>query len=319
MRKVVFVGVDVAKDKLDISFTCDGQKYDSLTILNNEGSILGFFDYLKTTYKKSEFFVGYEATSNYMHLLQKLLCQQDFKQIMINPYMMSHYLKHLNSRTKSDLADSQGIAKFIQTLDQEDFKTIFNQNDKTLRKYTSSINLLRKLDTQLKNFIHSQKENPIDFLDSFLLSLKLKIKETKKGLEKEAENVLKQLFPHVIELKDQIKGVGYALLLELVPIFLKSQNYTLKQLQSFVGLSPRIFQSGTSVHKKESMSKRGSSLVRKLLYLSAMSAVRYNDIIKEKYNRLVEGGKNKMVALVACMSHLFRAVYVKFHQGLVNV
>ncbi|WP_025343474.1 hypothetical protein [Sulfurospirillum multivorans] len=53
MRKVVFVGVDVAKDKLDISFTCDGQKYDSLTILNNEGSILGFFDYLKTTYKKS--------------------------------------------------------------------------------------------------------------------------------------------------------------------------------------------------------------------------------------------------------------------------
>jgi len=317
MRKV-FVGVDVAKDKLDISITLDGLKYDPLQILNNESSILGFFDYLKATYKKSELFFGYEATSNYMHVLQKLLTVHDFKQIMINPYMMSHYLKHLNSRKKSDLADSFGIAKYIQTLDQEEFKTIFNQSDKTLRKYTSAINLLRKLDTQLSNFVHSQKENPIVSLDSFLCILKLKILEIKKGLEKEAEKVLKELFPHVVELQKEIKGVGYALLLELVPIFLKSQNYTLKQLQSFVGLSPRVFESGTSVHKKESMSKRGSSLVRKLLYLCAMSAIRFNPIIKEKYTRLVESGKNKMVALVACMSHLFRAVYVKFHQGLVN-
>lgn len=316
MRKV-FVGVDVSKDKLDISVSLDGLKYDPLQILNNESSILGLFDYLKSAYKKSEFYFGYEATSNYMHILQKLLSKQDFKQIMINPYMMSHYLKHLNSRTKSDFADSQGIAKFIQTLDQEDFKTIFNQDDKTLRKYTSSINLLRKFDTQLKNFIHSQKDNPIDSLDLFLVSLELKIKEIKKDLEKEAEGVLKVLFPHVIQLQKEIKGVGYALLLELVPIFLKSQNYTLKQLQSFVGLSPKVFESGSSVHKRETMSKRGSSLVRKLLYLCTMSAIQHNEIIKEKYNRLVEGGKNKMVALVACMSHLFRAVYIKFNQGVV--
>jgi transposase len=317
MRKV-FVGVDVASGKLDISITLDGLIYDPLQILNNESSILGFFDYLKTTYKKSEFYFGYEATSNYMHVLQKLAHKNDFKQIMINPYVMAHYLKHLSSRKKNDKIDSKGIAKFIQTLDQEDFKTIFNQDHKSLRKYTSAINLLRKLETQLKNFIHSQKENPIDSLDLFLVSLELKIKETKKGLEKEAEKVLKELFPHVVELQKEIKGVGYALLLELVPIFLKSQNYTLKQLQSFVGLSPRIFESGTSVRKKESLSKRGSSLVRKLLYLSAMSAIRFNDIIKEKYTRLVEGGKNKMVALVACMSHLFRAVYIKFNQGLVH-
>ncbi|AHJ12328.1 IS110 family transposase [Sulfurospirillum multivorans] len=318
MRKV-FIGVDVGMDKLDVSISLDGQKYDTLQIFNNEGSILGFFDYLKTTYKKSDFYFGYEATSNYMHVLQRLVHNNDFKQIMVNPYVMAHYLKHLNSRTKNDKIDSIGIAKFIQTIEHEDFKTIFNQDDKTLRKYTSSINLLRKLDTQLKNLIHSQKENPIELLDSLLKTLLLKIKETKKGLDKEAEKVLKELFPHVIELKNQIKGVGYALLLELIPIFLKSQNYTLKQLQSFVGLSPRIFQSGSSVHKRESMSKRGSSLVRKLLYLCTMSAIQHNQIIKEKYNRLVDGGKNKMVALVACMSHLFRAVYVKFHQGLVNV
>lgn len=319
MSKALFVGVDVAKAKLDISFTCDGLKYDTLSIFNNEKSILGFFDYLQNTFKNHVFYFGYEATSNYMHILQKLIHKHDFKQVMINPYMMSHYLKHLNSRTKTDLSDSVGISKFIQTLNQEDFKTVFNQSDKSLRKYTSSINLLRKLETQLKNFIHSQKENPILSLDNVLFELQKNIKTTKKQLEKEAEQVLIKLFPHVVELQKEIKGVGYALLLELIPIFLKSENYTLKQLQSFVGLSPRIFESGSSVRKREAMSKRGSSLIRKLLYLSAMSAIRHNEIIKEKYTRLVDSGKNKMVALVACMSHLFRAVYVKFHQGLVNV
>ena len=246
MSKALFVGVDVAKAKLDISFTCNGLKYDTLSIFNNEKSILVFFDYLQNTFKNHVFYFGYEATSNYMHILQKLIHEHNFKQVMINPYMMAHYLKHLNARKKTDSLDSIGITKFIQTLNQEDFKTVFNQSDKSLRKYTSSINLLRKLETQLKNFIHSQKENPIISLDNVLFELQKNIKTTKKQLEKEAEQVLKELFPHVVELQKEIKGVGYALLLELIPIFLKSENYTLKQLQSFLGLSPRIFESGSS-------------------------------------------------------------------------
>ena len=132
MSKALFVGVDVSKAKLDISFTFDGAKYDTLSILNNEQSILGFFDYLQSTFKNYDFYFGYEATSNYMHILQKLVYEHNFKQIMINPYIMAHYLKHLNARKKTDKLDSVGITKFIQGLDQEDFKTVFNQDNKTL-------------------------------------------------------------------------------------------------------------------------------------------------------------------------------------------
>ena len=125
MGKTVFLGIDVSKDKLDISLTVDGVSYDTLSILNNETSILGFFEYLQGTFKKARFSFGYEATSNYMHVLQKLVTQKGFNQIMINPYMMSHYLKHLNSRSKNDTLDSLGICKYIQTLNDTDFKTVF--------------------------------------------------------------------------------------------------------------------------------------------------------------------------------------------------
>ncbi|NCB50177.1 MAG: IS110 family transposase, partial [Alphaproteobacteria bacterium] len=130
-----------------------------------------------------------------------------------------------------------------------------------------------------------------------MLSLLSMFKDLKKQLEKEAQKVLIELYPHVEIIKNDMKGVGYALLLELIPVFLNSKGYTLKQLQSFVGLSPRIFESGSSVYKKERISKRGSSLVRKLLYMSAMVSLRFNPIIKEKYDRMVLNGKEKMVAL----------------------
>ena len=38
--------------------------------------------------------------------------------------------------------------------------------------------------------------------------------------------------------------------------------------------------------------------------------------LQDKY-MTISSGKNKMVSLVACMSHIFRAVYIKFNQGLV--
>lgn len=315
--KSLFLGVDVSKDKLDISITVDGLKYDTLQIFNNEKSINGLFEYLDSTYKKHDYYFGYEATSNYMVILQKVIHEKNHHQIMINPYMMSHYLKHLNSRKKTDTVDSIGISKYLTTLLPDDFKTIYSASQKVLKKYNSSIDIVRKLETQLKNFTHSQKDLQIELIDELIIQLLSKIKETKKLLEKDAQKVLVELYPQTVEIKNSIKGVGYSLLLELIPIFLQSQGRTLKELQSFVGLSPRSFESGTSVHKRNSISKRGSSQVRKLLYMSAMVAMRFNDIIKEKYLRMVESGKNKMVALVACMAHLFRAVYSKFQKGLI--
>ena len=48
----------------------------------------------------------------------------------------------------------------------------------------------------------------------------------------------------------------------------------------------------------------GRADVRAVLYMSALSAVRYNPVIRAFYRRLCERGKPKKVALVACMRKL---------------
>jgi transposase len=313
MMKNLYVGVDVSKSKLDICIY-DGVKTDYLTILNNEESIKGFIEFLKNDYSKYSYYFGYEATSTYMINLKKILSIYDIKQILINPFTMSHYLKHLDSRIKNDMKDSFGIAKYIMTLNKDSFKTSFNADSLHFKKLSATRNLLEKLSTQLKNLIHSQKNIESPELDNMINELKENIKNIRKKIEKMSCDLMYKLYPQTKEIISNIKGVGSSLLLELVPIFLNAKNYTLNQLQCYVGLSPREFQSGSSISKKGKMSKRGNSLVRKKLYLSAMVAIRFNQIIKQKYQRLIDNGKSKMVALVACMCHLFRAVFIHFNK-----
>ena len=73
---------------------------------------------------------------------------------------------------------------------------------------------------------------------------------------------------------------------------------------AYCGLSPREFKSGTSVRGRTRLSKSGNARLRTALYLPALTAVRFNPVLKAFYARLVAAGKPKMCALGACMRKL---------------
>jgi len=87
-----------------------------------------------------------------------------------------------------------------------------------------------------------------------------------------------------------------------------------KKFSSFLGLTPRGKQSGSSVNRKGHISKCGPSHIRQKLYMCVVSALatKKNPLVLDVYNRLVSKGKPKNVAIVACMNHLARAIYAVF-------
>ena len=89
--------------------------------------------------------------------------------------------------------------------------------------------------------------------------------------------------------------------------FTKFENA--KQLCSYIGLSPRIFESGTSVRGKSRICKMGMSRIRAMLYVCAWSAKKCNKACKEFYNRLIEKGKPKKVALIAVANKLLKQAF----------
>jgi transposase len=80
-----------------------------------------------------------------------------------------------------------------------------------------------------------------------------------------------------------------------------------KQEVASAGLDPQIEQSGSSLDRSQ-LSKRGNPRIRKALYFPALSAIRFNPIVKEFYERLRSRGKAKMVAVCAAMRKLLHLV-----------
>ncbi|TCU99039.1 transposase IS116/IS110/IS902 family protein [Paracandidimonas soli] len=75
-------------------------------------------------------------------------------------------------------------------------------------------------------------------------------------------------------------------------------------LAAYLGLVPVPRQSGSSFLGRCCLAKNGPGSVRAMLYLAAMSAVRYNPHVQALYTRLQANGKSKMSALGAAMRKL---------------
>jgi transposase len=74
---------------------------------------------------------------------------------------------------------------------------------------------------------------------------------------------------------------------------------TAKGLVAYTGLDPQTYESGTSVHKRASISRMGQAQTRRLLYMGALGGVRGNNPLREFYQGLVGRGKANNLALTA--------------------
>jgi transposase len=97
-----------------------------------------------------------------------------------------------------------------------------------------------------------------------------------------------------------ITGVGVltaaVVLAEIRPL---RGSATPQEIVAFAGLDPAPRESGTSVRGARHISKTGNARVRQAVYMAALSAVRFNPVLKPFYERLLARGKAKKVALVA--------------------
>ena len=104
-----------------------------------------------------------------------------------------------------------------------------------------------------------------------------------------------------------LKTAETIMLIVLSGGFKKFANY--KQLSAYIGLCPRIYESGTSVRGKARICKMGMSRIRATLYVCAWSAKKWNKACRELNERLVAAGKSKRLALIAVCNKLIKQVF----------
>ena len=82
-----------------------------------------------------------------------------------------------------------------------------------------------------------------------------------------------------------------------------------KQLIAYLGMSPRHYQSGSSVHGQAHICKMGMHHVRSTLYVCAWSAARHNKACRELYARLMHRGKPGKLAMIAVANKIVKQAF----------
>lgn len=216
-------------------------------------------------------------------------------------------------RAKTDKKDAQTIAEYGSKY--EDKLRLWEAESEVVRELRQIYTRIQLLDKQ----VHQSKRQLEAFESSGELSSELKkeinrvIKHLTKSKEK-LENRMMELgeieFKETMECMRTIPGIGpkSALLLCIITGgFTKFENA--KQLTAYVGFSPRIYQSGTSVKGRGHICKMGSSQIRKVLYMCSWTAKFRNRQCAQLYERLKEAGKPERVIKIAIANKLLRQAF----------
>jgi transposase len=302
-----FIGIDISKQVFDASFLESGIWIHE--VFNNEES--GFKKFLKRI--DAADIVVMEASGSYYLPMAEFLFLAGIHVVVENPLRIKRYAQSQLKRAKTDKADSKIIAEYGRK-NSDDLKLWQPESEGCIkiRQMYTRVQMIQKQisqnHNQLEAFQHSGSLDK-DLKKEINKSIK-QLLVSKKTLESKIEKLALEEFPQTIECLNSIPGIGIKTSIMLIVItdnFKKFEHY--KQLIAFVGFSPRIYQSGTSIRGKGHICKMGKAQIRKLLYLCSWSAKRWNGKCKEMYQRLIEKGKPERVVKIALANKLLKQAF----------
>lgn len=295
MKYTQIIGVDVAKNKLDI-FNSKTQQHQ--VIDNAPEAIAAFLQEIKRG--RSKTLVVMEATGGYERLLVEQLLNQQFDCSVVNPLQIRHFAKGCGMIEKNDRLDARIIAQFAQVVSpplqeqrsdhEAKLKALVHRRDQILSQISAERNRLQQTpDDETQSMIHSA----IQFYQAQLRTADQRIGRV---LQECAELAAKA------KILQSCPGVGPATTAMLLSELPELGNLNRGQIAKLVGVAPMVKESGQ--HQGQRRTYAGRGLVRKVLYMAALVATQYNNRMKAHYQRLLQKGKPKKVALVAVMRKL---------------
>lgn len=309
------IGIDISKASFDSVMRGAGKEQHQ--VFSNDQK--GYEKIVAWIRKQPErvVHVGMEATGRYWVGLTEYLYQEGYTVSVINPFQVKRYGDHVLNRNKTDKSDASLIAEFCEK-DRERLR-VWKPNSPEIKALRS---MERRLD-ELQG-MKRQEQNRLKSLVSDLV-VKESLQENIKNLEQQIENLMKKIeelvkrHPSLREeqrLLTSIPGIGKLTAIRLMAEIGDFKEFeSAAQLAAYAGLSPKQFQSGSSVHKQTRISKQGKRELRKYLYMPAVVATNYNPIVMDLKRRMLASHHVKMEIIVAAMKKLLHLAYGVLKSG----
>lgn len=307
-----YLGLDVAKQKLDVTLLLDPEmlRKRQRAFPNTPAGYQSLVQWCQhhTGAAPSVCHAILEATGPYHEGAAQALHAAGLVVSVINPKRVKDFAQGLGIKAKNDPIDSFTLARFGHLTKPRPWQP-------ELPEYRRLTALLRRLEA-----LETDRQREANRLEKARLSQPAEA-EVIASLERSLEWLDSEGQPLRAAIEDpidrhptlrqqrqrlrSIPGIGPVLSRRLVALLQHGQRFaSVAQFASYLGLTPTEHQSGSSVRGRPHLSKTGPGAIRAKLYMAAIVASRCNPDVRALYKRLQANGKSKMAALGAAMRKL---------------
>jgi len=292
---LVVAGIDVAKDKVDVCIR-------SLSLRRAFASTAEGRRELASWLRRKK--VGkavMEASGGYEREWAKALRDARIEVRIVDPKRVRSFARSAGRLAKNDAIDAEMIAWFAETFDEAKGQAYDAAREKLVQIVHARQGLL-DLQTSLQNRGEHTAPEVVQKMQGRLLK---KIALELAGLEAAIAAMIKATahFAELAEIIESVPGLGGITAAGLIAAMPELGQVSNKIAAALLGTAPYDDDSGR--RRGERHIKGGRRRVRNLFYMACLgAATRHNPMLKAFYQRLLAKGKEKKVALVACMRKL---------------
>ena len=290
----IFVGIDVAKDRLDVHVRPSGEAF----AVARDGKGL---DALADRLGRLDVSLAVlEATGGYETMVAAALCAAGLPLAVVNPRQIRDFARATGRLAKTDALDAEAIARFAEAVRPEPRP----MPDKQARALAELVARRRQIVEMMTAERNRRKRlasrRMIGSVDRVLATLRRELAE----LDGEIGDAIRQTpaWRRAENLLKSVPGVGDVTARTLIADLPELGTLRRRQIAALVGVAPFNRDSGRMRGRRTVWGGRAD--VRASLYMAALVASKHNPVLKAFYQRLIADGKLKKVALTAVMRKL---------------
>ena len=289
-----FVGIDVAKDRLDVHVLPSGSAF--AVARNGEG----LENLVAALVPLAPEVVVLEATGGFEITVAAALTGAGLPLAVVNPRQIRDFARAVGRLAKTDTLDAHAIALFAERIrptprpvadaDSQALAELVARRRQVVdmigmeanrRKRARNVRVRRMIDATLKALEAQLAQLDHDIGDAVRRSPVWRAKE---------------------DLLTSVPGVGDVTARTLIAHLPELGELDRRRIAALVGVAPINRDSGQMRGHRAIAGGRTS--VRNVLYMATLTAIRWNPVIRDHYTQLIGRGRPKKVAIVACMRRL---------------
>ena len=289
-----YIGIDVGKDRIEVHIRPDNVGFGCAT---DAGSLEGLAARLKPLRPKV---IALEATGGYEAIIAATLSNAGLPVAIVNPRQTRQFAGALGRLAKTDTIDAAVIAHFAEMAKLEPKPPADAQITKLRALLARRHQLVDMATAEKQRAARADNTLARRSCEKMSRQLTAEIERVERAIGKLIN--ASPLFQGKEALLKSIPGVGDVVARTFIAELPELGAVDRHRIAALVGVAPINRDSGQYRGKRKI--RGGRSQVRAPLYVACLSVIQFNKPLRAFYRRLVEGGKEKKVALVAVMHKL---------------